>query len=43
MYIKGMGFCTIERVKGIHHTTVITWVKQAGELLPDACAPKRIP
>ena len=31
-----MGFRAIERVKGVHHTTVITWVKQIGELLPDA-------
>ncbi len=26
----------IERVKGVHHTTIIKWVKQVGELLPDA-------
>jgi hypothetical protein len=29
----------IERVKGVHHTTVMTWVKQIGELLPDAYDP----
>jgi hypothetical protein len=29
----------IERVNGVHHTTVITWVKQIGELLPDAYDP----
>jgi hypothetical protein len=34
-----MGFRGIERVKGVHHTTVITWVKQIGELLPDAYDP----
>jgi hypothetical protein len=43
MYINGSGFRAIERVKGGHHTTVITWVKQVGELLPDAYAPETIP
>jgi hypothetical protein len=38
-----MGFRAIERVKGVHHTTVMTWVKQIGELLPDAYAPEVIP
>lgn len=38
MYVNGLGFRGIERVKGVHHTTVITWVKQVGELLPDAYA-----
>jgi len=36
MYVNGMGFRGIERVKGVHHTTVINWVKQVGQLLPDA-------
>lgn len=39
MYVNGMGFRGIERVKSVHHTTVITWVKQIGELLPDAYDP----
>ena len=43
MYVNGMGFRGIERVTGVHHTTVITWVKQVGELLPDAYAPDTIP
>jgi transposase-like protein len=34
MYLNGMGFRAIERVKGVHHTTVIYWVKQLGEKLP---------
>ena len=34
-----MGFRAIERVKGVQHTTVITWVKQIGELLPNAYTP----
>lgn len=36
MYVNGSGFRAIERVKGVHHTTVIHWVKQVGQLLPDA-------
>jgi hypothetical protein len=31
MYLNGMGFRAIERVKGVHHTTVIYWVKQVGK------------
>ncbi len=43
MYVNGMGFRAIERVKGVHHTTIIKWVKQVGELLPDAYNPTVIP
>ena len=43
MYVNGMGFRAIERVKGVHHTTIITWVKEVGELLPDAYDPEIIP
>lgn len=43
MYVNGSGFRAIERVKGVHHTTVITWVKQVGERLPDAYAPETTP
>jgi insertion element IS1 protein InsB len=43
MYVNGSGFRAIERVKAVHHTTVITWVKQVGELLPDAYAPETVP
>ncbi len=43
MYVNGMGFRGIERVTGVHHTTVITWVKQVGERLPDAYEPQTIP
>lgn len=38
-----MGFRGIERVKGVHHTTLITWVKLVGELLPDAYDLQTIP
>jgi hypothetical protein len=43
MYVNGSGFRAIERVKGVHHTTVITWVKQVAERLPDAYDPDTIP
>lgn len=43
MYTNGMGFRGIERVKGVHHTTVIYWVKQVGENLPDTYEPDHIP
>jgi transposase-like protein len=36
MYVNGMGFRGIQRVKDVHHTTVICWVKQVGQNLPDA-------
>ena len=43
MYVKGSGFRAIERVKGVHHTTIIHWVKQTCKLLPDAYDPETIP
>jgi len=43
MYVNGLGFRAIERVKGVHHTTVIAWLKQVGENLPDAYDPDLIP
>ena len=43
MYVNGMGFRGIERVTGVHHTTVICWVKQVGENLPNAYEPDSIP
>ena len=43
MYVNGMGFRAIERVTGVHHTTIIYWVKQIGAKLPDAPAPSEIP
>lgn len=35
MYLNGMGFRGIERVTGIHHTTIMNWVKDAAEELPE--------
>ena len=43
MYVNGMGFRAIERVTGVHNTTIMAWVKQAGELLPDYYTPETIP
>jgi hypothetical protein len=43
MYVNGMGFRGIERVKGVHHTTIISWLKQVGVLLPDAYDPETTP
>jgi transposase len=43
MYVNGMGFRAIERVKGVHHTTIINWVKQVRKLLPSAYDPGTIP
>jgi transposase-like protein len=39
MYVNGMGFRAIQRVKGIHNTTIRNWVKQVREILPDRCDP----
>ena len=43
MYVNGMGFRAIERVTDVHHTTIINWVKQIGELLPDSYEPETTP
>jgi transposase-like protein len=43
MYVNGMSFPGIERVKGVHHTTVIYWLKQVGGQLPDAYEPETVP
>jgi len=36
--ISTVGFRAIERVKHVHHTTIIYWVKQLGGRLPDTPA-----
>src|SRR4028119_1965527 len=43
MYVNGMGFRGIERVTEIAHTTVLNWVKQVGQQLPDAPSAEAIP
>jgi hypothetical protein len=43
MYVNGMEFRAIERVTGVHNTTIMAVVKQVGELLPDYYTPETIP
>jgi hypothetical protein len=43
MYVNGMDFRAIERIKGVHHTSIINWVKQVEKLLPKAYEPDTIP
>jgi len=38
-----MGFRAIERVKGVHHTTVIDGAEQVGQRLPEPYEPEAIP
>ena len=43
MYVNGMCFRAIERIKEVHHTSIINLVKLVGELLHDAYEPEIIP
>jgi transposase-like protein len=43
MYVDGLRFSAIERVKDVHYTTVIAWVGRFGSNLPDAYDLKGIP
>ena len=43
MALNSSGFRAIERVTGVHHTTVINWVKQVAERLPDSYTSEEIP
>ncbi|MEM1369702.1 MAG: IS1 family transposase [Cyanobacteria bacterium P01_H01_bin.15] len=43
MSVNGLGFRAIERVIEVAHSTVINWLAQVGERLPDADAPEAIP
>ena len=43
MYVNGMSFRAIERVKGVHHTTIINWARIVGAQLPDTYEPDQIP
>ena len=40
MSVNGMGFRAIERVKNVHHTTIINWLKQVGKLWSDFYYPE---
>jgi len=31
MYLNGIGFRAIQRIMGVHHTTIIKWVKELGK------------
>ena len=42
MYVDGVGFWAMERVRGVHHTTLITGVKQVSNQLLEAYAPEAI-
>ncbi len=35
MYLNGLGFRGIERITGIHHTTIMNWLKESAETLPE--------
>lgn len=43
MYLNGMGFRAIARVTEIDHTTIMKWVEEAGESLPDEPQDSEIP
>ena len=43
MYVNGSGFRAIEQVKKVHHTTVINWVKEVDNTLPDTPDKDEIP
>ena len=43
MVVNGMGFRGIERVTGVHHTTVMNWMKEVGNIVPDVFEPEKIP
>ena len=43
MYVNGLGFRAIERVTGVNHNTVIRWVREYGEGLPNAPYVSSIP
>jgi transposase-like protein len=36
MYLNGNGFRAIERISKVNHNTVIRWVKEAANQLPDS-------
>lgn len=43
MYVNSSSFCAIERVKKVHHTTVINSVRELGSALPDTPNKNEIP
>lgn len=43
MYVNGLGFRAIERVKKVHHTTGINWVREISSALTDTPTRSEIP
>ena len=43
MYVNGMGVRGISRVTDIGHTTILNWIEQSGERLPESYDPKQHP
>ena len=43
MYLNGNGFRAIERITKVNHNTVIRWVRQTGNQLPDSSKDYQIP
>lgn len=43
MYLNGMGLRGIERVTDIHHTTILHWIRKAGNEVADAPDSEEIP
>ncbi len=43
MYVNGLGFRAIERITGVNHNTVIRWVRNSAQILPDAPWVSKIP
>ena len=43
MYVNGMGFLGRERVTGVHHTTVMSWVKKVSDKLENTPTVEEIP
>lgn len=43
MYVNGMGIRGISRVTDIAHTTILNWIRESGEMLPDSYDPEEIP
>ncbi len=43
MYVNGNGFRAIERITKVNHNTVIRWVRQAANQLPDSPKDYKIP
>lgn len=43
MYVNGTGIRAISRVSGVAHTTILNWIKQAADTLPDSNDPEEMP